>query len=79
MLLVGFGYLIQGFRCFPWFAIMFYMKDVLLIDPGTLQIVQNTVNLPMVAKPIYGIISDSFYIRGAHRVPYILFGGNVFL
>lgn len=73
--LVGLGYWIQGFRCFPWFAINFYFKDVLTVDPGTLQIVQNTVNLPMVAKPVYGIVSDAVYIRGAHRVPYLVIGG----
>jgi hypothetical protein len=75
MFLVGLGYLIQGFRCFPWFTTVFYLKDVLLVDPGILQIILNTVNLPMVAKPIYGIISDSVYIRGAHRIPYIVIGG----
>lgn len=75
MLLVGLGYWVQGFRCFPWFAVNFYLKDVLTVDPGTLQIVQNTVNLPMVAKPVYGIVSDAVYIRGAHRVPYLVIGG----
>ncbi|KAI5066719.1 hypothetical protein GOP47_0019343, partial [Adiantum capillus-veneris] len=75
ILLVGLGYWIQGFRCFPWFAVNFYFKDVLTVDPGTLQIVQNTVNIPMVAKPVYGIVSDAVYIRGAHRVPYLVIGG----
>ncbi|MCO5609879.1 hypothetical protein L7F22_064112 [Adiantum nelumboides] len=75
MLLVGLGYWIQGFRCFPWFAVNFYFKDVLTVDPGTLQMVQNTVNIPMVAKPVYGIVSDTVYIRGAHRVPYLVIGG----
>lgn len=75
MLLVGLGYWIQGFRCFPWLAMSFYLKDVLTVDPGTLQIVQNTVSLPLVAKPVYGIISDAVYIRGAHRIPYLVIGG----
>lgn len=77
MVLVGLGYWIQGFRCFPWLAVNFYFKDVLIVDPGTLQIVQNTVNLPMVAKPVYGIVSDAVYIRGAHRVPYLVIGGSL--
>ncbi|KAH7426796.1 hypothetical protein KP509_10G017200 [Ceratopteris richardii] len=75
ILLVGSGYCIQGFRCFPWFLVNFYFKDVLTVDPGTLQVIQNTVNLPMVAKPVYGIISDAVYIGGAHRVPYLVIGG----
>ncbi|OIW20430.1 hypothetical protein TanjilG_11129 [Lupinus angustifolius] len=28
----------------------------------------------MVAKPIYGILSDTIYIGGAHRIPYICIG-----
>lgn len=75
MLLVGLGYWIQGLRCFPWLIANFYLKDVFAVDPGTLQVLQNTVNLPMVAKPVYGIISDAVYIRGAHRVPYVVMGG----
>lgn len=75
MLLIGLGYWIQGFRCFPWLAVNFYLKDVVAVDPGTLQIVQNTVFLPLVAKPVYGIISDAVYIRGAHRIPYLVIGG----
>ncbi|MCO5570068.1 hypothetical protein L7F22_023782 [Adiantum nelumboides] len=75
MLLIGLGYWIQGFRCFPWLAVNFYLKDVLAVDPTTLQFLQNTVFLPLVAKPVYGIISDAVYIRGAHRIPYLVIGG----
>ncbi|MCH98011.1 putative folate-biopterin transporter 7-like [Trifolium medium] len=28
----------------------------------------------MVGKPLYGLVSDSVYISGQHRVPYIAFG-----
>eukprot|EP00249_Psilotum_nudum_P004784 c18280_g1_i2 orf=349-1878(-) len=75
LFLVFLGYWVQGFRCFPWMAIVFYFKDVLHVDPVTLQFVLNTVSLPMVAKPIYGIFSDAVYIRGDHRLPYLVFGG----
>lgn len=74
-LLLGLGFLVQGFRCFPWMAVNFFLKDGLKVDPSTLQILQSSANLPMVAKPLYGIVSDSFYIFGQHRVPYIAFGG----
>ncbi|KAF6169420.1 hypothetical protein GIB67_021423 [Kingdonia uniflora] len=72
--LLGFGYWVQGFRCFPWMAVNFYLKDGLNVNPSTLQLLQNSVNLPMVGKPIYGIVSDAVYIRGQHRVPYIAIG-----
>ncbi|OMO95308.1 hypothetical protein COLO4_15998 [Corchorus olitorius] len=46
------------------------------LNPSTLQLVQNSGNLPMVAKPLYGILSDVLYIGGAHRIPYISIGGQ---
>ncbi|KAH7281097.1 hypothetical protein KP509_36G029700 [Ceratopteris richardii] len=67
------GYCLQGFRCFPWLAMSFYLKDGLTLDPTTLQFLQSTVNLPLVAKPVYGIISDAIYIGGERRMPYLRF------
>ncbi|KAL6562973.1 hypothetical protein OROHE_005560 [Orobanche hederae] len=72
--LLGIGYMVQGLRCFPWMGVNFFLKDGLRLDPCTLQILQNSANLPMVAKPFYGILSDSLYIFGQHRVPYIALG-----
>ncbi|KAK4773389.1 hypothetical protein SAY87_028408 [Trapa incisa] len=73
-IVLGVGFLVQGLRCFPWMAVNFFLKDALNVEPSTLQILQNTVNLPMVVKPLYGIISDTFYVGGQHRIPYIAFG-----
>ncbi|XP_010672067.2 probable folate-biopterin transporter 7 [Beta vulgaris subsp. vulgaris] len=72
--LLGMGYWVQGLRCFPWLAVIFYLKDSLKVDPSTLQILQNSAALPMVAKPLYGVVSDSFYFRAQHRLPYIALG-----
>ncbi|XP_071720298.1 probable folate-biopterin transporter 8, chloroplastic isoform X1 [Rutidosis leptorrhynchoides] len=72
--LCGFGYWVQGFRCFPWLALNFHMANHLNMNPSTLQLVQNFGNLPMVAKPIYGILSDVLFIGGSHRLPYISIG-----
>ncbi|KAF8388303.1 hypothetical protein HHK36_026969 [Tetracentron sinense] len=74
LVLCGFGYWVQGFRCFPWLALNFHMAHNLNLCPSTLQIVQNSANLPMVAKPLYGVLSDAFYIGAAHRIPYISIG-----
>lgn len=76
MMLCGFGYWVQGLRCFPWLALNFHMATNLNLHPSTLQLVQHSANLPMVAKPLYGILSDAIYIGGAHRIPYIVTGGN---
>ncbi|CAN6485833.1 unnamed protein product [Victoria cruziana] len=74
LVLSGVGYWVQGLRCLPWLALNFYFKDALQINPSTLQLVQNTANLPMVFKPLCGIVSDVLYIGDEHRVPYISFG-----
>ncbi|PPR99640.1 hypothetical protein GOBAR_AA21028 [Gossypium barbadense] len=74
--LCGLGYWVQGFRCFPWLALNFHMAYNLNLNPSTLQLVQNSGNLPMVAKPLFGILSDALYIGGAHRIPYICIGGQ---
>lgn len=71
------GYWIQGFRCFPWMATFFYLKDGLQVDPATLQFWIATATLPMVAKPVYGILSDVIYIGGERRMPYLMFAGAV--
>ncbi|KAH9624236.1 hypothetical protein KSS87_004979 [Heliosperma pusillum] len=72
--LLGMGYWVQGFRCFPWLAVNFFLKDGLHVDSSSLQILLNSANLPMVAKPFYGVVSDSFYLFGQHRLPYIALG-----
>ncbi|KAJ6296794.1 hypothetical protein OIU78_022506 [Salix suchowensis] len=79
--ILGLGFWIQGFRCLTWMAINFFLKDGLHVDPSTLQLLQNSANLPMVGKPLYGVISDAVYISGQHRIPYIAIGGikNMFL
>ncbi|CAN4091015.1 unnamed protein product [Withania somnifera] len=73
-ILCGVGYWVQGFRCFPWLGLNFHMAHGMNMRPSTLQLVQILGTLPMVAKPIYGILSDAVYIGGAHRIPYISLG-----
>ncbi|THG04605.1 probable folate-biopterin transporter 7 isoform X1 [Camellia sinensis] len=72
--LLGLGFWVQGMRCFPWMGVNFFLKDDLKVDSSTLQLLQNSANLPMVAKPIYGLFSDSVYIASQHRIPYIAIG-----
>ncbi|PRQ60751.1 putative folate-biopterin transporter, major facilitator superfamily domain-containing protein [Rosa chinensis] len=71
---LGLGYWVQGFRCFPWLAVNFFLKDGLQVDSSTLQLLQNSANLPMVGKPLYGLVSDAIYIAGQHRIPYLALG-----
>lgn len=72
--LLGLGFWIQGLRGMPWMAVTYFLKDGLKVDPSKIQLLQNSANLPMVAKPLYGILSDAVYIKGQHRIPYIAIG-----
>ncbi|KAF3335658.1 putative folate-biopterin transporter 9 [Carex littledalei] len=72
--LCGLGYWVQGFRVFPWLGLNFHLAQGIGLSPGTLQLVQNIGNLPMVGKPLFGVISDAVYIGDAHRLPYISIG-----
>ncbi|XP_008776789.1 probable folate-biopterin transporter 7 [Phoenix dactylifera] len=71
---VGLGFWVQGFRCFPWLGVNFYLKDGLGVPASSLQILQNSANLPMVAKPLYGLLSDAVAFRGQRRLPYVALG-----
>ena len=73
----GVGYWVQGFRCFPWLALNFHLARGLALGPAALQLVQNAGNLPLVAKPLFGVLSDAVYIGRAHRLPYISIGGTL--
>ncbi|KAL6871568.1 hypothetical protein ACP4OV_014397 [Aristida adscensionis] len=70
----GVGYWVQGFRCFPWLALNFHLTRGLGLSPAALQLVQNAGNLPLVAKPLFGVLSDAVYIGRAHRLPYVSIG-----
>jgi hypothetical protein len=70
------GYWVQGFRCFPWLALNFHLTRGLGLSPVALQLVQNAGSLPLVAKPLFGVLSDAVYIGRDHRLPYISLGGN---
>ncbi|KAJ3689477.1 hypothetical protein LUZ61_018641 [Rhynchospora tenuis] len=72
--MVGIGFWVQGFRCFPWLVVNFFLKDALGVPPSSLQLLQNSANLPMVAKPLYGLLSDSVPIHGQRRLPYVAIG-----
>nr|ACG42210.1 folate/biopterin transporter family protein [Zea mays] len=70
----GLGYWVQGFRCFPWLALNFHLTRGMGLSPAGLQLLQNAGSLPLVAKPLFGVLSDAVYIGRAHRIPYISLG-----
>jgi hypothetical protein len=75
---IGAGFWVQGFRLFPWLGVNFFLKDGMGVAASSLQILQASANLPMVAKPLLGLLSDAVPIRGGRRLPYVAIGGTSF-
>ncbi len=71
-------YFLLGF-CFgfPAVALEFYLIDTLKMEPATMTALFGIVSLPWCMKPLLGLISDTFPIRGYHRIPYISLGSFV--
>lgn len=55
----------------------FYLIDTLKMEPATMTALFGIVSLPWCMKPLLGLISDTFPIRGYHRIPYISLGSFV--
>eukprot|EP00897_Mesotaenium_endlicherianum_P010963 jgi/Mesen1/9896/ME000070S09174 len=72
LLLVILIYWTQGFRAFPWTGISYLLKDKLQLSPSASQMLTSTAFIPWSIKPIYGVMSDCVYIRGARRMPYLV-------
>jgi len=58
-LVIGVGFWVQGFRLFPWLGVNFFLKDGMGVAASSLQILQASANLPMVAKPLLGLLSET--------------------
>uniref|UniRef100_A0A0D3G770 Major facilitator superfamily (MFS) profile domain-containing protein n=1 Tax=Oryza barthii TaxID=65489 RepID=A0A0D3G770_9ORYZ len=71
---IAVGFWVQGFRLFPWLGVNFFLKDGMGVAASSLQILQASANLPMVAKPLLGLLSDAVPIRGHRRLPYVAIG-----
>ncbi|RYR72658.1 hypothetical protein Ahy_A02g006886 [Arachis hypogaea] len=50
-------------------------KDGLNVDPSKLQILLDSADLPIVGKPLYGLVSDLIHISDQHQVSHTTFGG----
>ncbi len=53
------------------------LKDKLSLNPAELNAYYTFIMVMPMIKPVYGFITDSCYICGRHRQPYIVLGGIV--
>ncbi len=51
------------------------LKDQLHLDPAELNTYYTFINILFIIKPVYGFFTDSCYILGRRRQPYIIIGG----
>jgi hypothetical protein len=67
----------QGFAgSFFRVASDYYWKDVQRVQPATVQFLSVFFFIPWVLKPLWGILTDVFPVRGYHRRPYFIFSGQ---
>ncbi|XP_019457231.1 PREDICTED: probable folate-biopterin transporter 6 isoform X2 [Lupinus angustifolius] len=55
----------------------YYWKDVQLLQPSSLQFYLSLFFIPWILKPLWGILTDAFPIRGFHRRPYFIISGLI--
>jgi len=55
----------------------YYWKDVQKLQPSTVQLFVGVYFIPWVLKPLWGILTDAFPIRGYRRRPYFIISGVI--
>ena len=66
-------YFTHGFSGISKIAISFYYKDILNLSPFELSIITFITAIPLIIKPLYGFISDSYSFFGYNRKSYLIF------
>ncbi|MFC1648568.1 MFS transporter [Nanoarchaeota archaeon] len=65
-------YFIQGSLALTSIALPFFLKDIIGLTTAQVTYLMAAASIPWVLKPLYGMISDFFPIKGLKRKPYIL-------
>ncbi|KAI3929759.1 hypothetical protein MKX01_025927 [Papaver californicum] len=53
----------------------YYWKDVQKIQPSTVQLYVGFYYIPLIMKPVWGLLTDIFTVNGYHRRPYFVISG----
>ena len=65
-------YFTHGFSGISKIAMSFYYKDILNLSPIELSIITSITAIPLIIKPLYGFISDSYPFFGYNRKSYLI-------
>lgn len=55
----------------------YYWKDVQKVQPSAVQLFIGLYYIPWLMKPLWGILTDVFPVKGYHRRPYFVLAGAV--
>lgn len=70
-----FFYFVLGFTFgFPAVALQFYLMEEKKMSPPAMAALMGIISIPWCFKPLIGLFSDTFPIKGLHRKPYIVIG-----
>ena len=68
-------YSAQGLRSLGSQAQTLYFKNTFKLNPSELSLLRTLFDIAFYMKPIYGLLSDTFPIKGYHRKSYLLISG----
>ncbi|MFS7968164.1 putative biopterin transporter family [Helianthus anomalus] len=54
---------------------LYYMKDVLKLQPSEAQFYSGIIGIPWIIKPLWGLMTDFVAIFRLRRRPYFIFAG----
>ena len=66
------GFLQEASNGISSVAIQFLYKDVFKLSPSDATFLDSLATIPWIIKPLWGFISDSFYICGYRRKSYLI-------
>jgi MFS family permease len=70
-LLFGIVYFVQGALGLTSVAMPIFLKDALGLSVSQIATLSAISMIPWVIKPVYGLLSDYYPVRGLHRKPYL--------
>ena len=67
----------SGLNQFSNLSVQYFFKDILKTNPSQLSVINSIVILPLIIRPIYGLISDMYPLNGYRRKSYIIICGCI--
>lgn len=66
-----------GFYSLYEISLLFWLKDIVGLNPSTVQFIMTLTTIPFVIKPIYGILFDYITVFGTQKKTFLLISNAV--